>query len=1200
MFFTIEKFEKRVEELEHRRYFGMRSIAPFAAMPGDLPEDSHYHGAPPEQDSREWKEFGLNDFFVGRDRYLWLDKELTLPPAMEGCRVAGRFDFGETGGGNTNGFESLLYVDGHPYQGVDGNHREVLFKDREGQAVRLTFLLWTGLEGGGPHRTFYHQCRQAEVGYLHEKTDEFYYLAKSVTETLRVLSEDDVNYAGLKAALDRALLCIDWDSDGIWTTGGGHDFGEIWAAGDGHGTGETWVGAARAQAGFYASVGQALEVLTEELSRMEKQTDVTVHAVGHTHIDVAWLWRLKHTREKAQRSFATVLRLMDEFDDYVFLQTQPQLYQYIKEDCPEIYEGIRQKIREGKWEPDGGMWVESDCNIPSGESLVRQFLHGTRFIEREFGKKCEYLWLPDVFGYSWALPQILKLCEIDTFMTTKISWNQYNTIPNDLFWWRGIDGTEVLTYFVNTPDEGRGMTDRFSTYSGHMTARSILGSWKKFRNKDLSRETLIAYGYGDGGGGVNREMLMMRRAMDQTPGLPHVKTGTAGAFFRKMHENVERTDRYVPVWDGELYLEYHRGTYTSQAYNKKMNRHMEHKLALAEWLASVDFFSGGSYPQKEINESWECVLLHQFHDIIPGSSIHEVYEDSRVNYRRAEEQVDQVIRAALGRLAGQPRPEVQTEQPRPEASAGKGAAHMSENVSKSAGQNAQRFAVCSVSSFGGQELVHIPVREDGTFYDEEGNVLAAGKTADGWDVQVEVEPFAGRNITFIPGAAEPHDEIDAARRDEASVTAVAPASDTADQQGCEVFRFGDNTLETPFYSIVWNEAGQLTRLYDKQAGRSVLRPGESGNVLEIYEDKPMDFDAWDIDIYYTQKMETMRICEPVRLVERHGLKAVVRFVYAYRKSRLVQDMVVYRDSRRIDFKTHVDWHEDHRLLKTAFYTDIRATKATYDVQFGHVERPTHWNTSWDWARFEVCGHQWADLSETGYGVSLLNDCKYGYSIRDNAMKLTLLKSAKYPDMTADMGEHDFIYALYPHEGAVTEGGTMEEARRLNAPALAVPGGFRDEKKIVRVEEITPTAARGPEEKLPGCVARKPEEKLSGCAARETEEKLSGCAAREAEKKLSGCAAWETKADLAQNAACGVQIDAIKKAEDEDCLIVRMHECRGGRSRVRVSSDYPVRRIVPCNLLEHDLAAEEAQVSAGTAELVFHPFEIKTLKLYIDK
>lgn len=619
----------------------------------------------------------------------------------------------------------------------------------------------------------------------------------------------------------------------------------------------------------------------------------------------------------------------------------------------------------------------------------------------------------------------------------------------------------------------------------------------------------------------------------------HVKTGTAGAFFRKMHENVEKTDRYVPVWDGELYLEYHRGTYTSQAYNKKTNRHLEHKLALAEWLASVDFVSGGSYPQKEINESWECVLLHQFHDIIPGSSIHEVYEDSRVNYRRAEEQVDQVIRAALNRLAEQPRLEVQAEQSRPEASAGNSAAHMSENVSKSAGQNAQRFAICSVSSFGGQELVHIPVREDGTFYDEEGNVLAAGKTMGGWDVQLNVEPFAGRNITFVPGVAE---------------------------QGCEVFRFGENTLDTPFYSIGWNGEGQLTRLYDKQAGRSVLRPGAKGNVLEVYEDKSMDFDAWDIDIYYTQKMETMRICEPVRLVERHGLKAVVRFVYAYRKSRVVQDMIVYRDSRRIDFKTHVDWHEDHRLLKTAFYTDIRATKATYDIQFGHAERPTHWNTSWDWARFEVCGHKWADLSETGYGVSLLNDCKYGYSIRDNAMKLSLLKSAKYPDTEADMGEHEFIYALYPHEGAVTEGGTMEEACRLNAPALVVSGGFRATKRIIWVEETAPGAT-------------------------------------------------------------GVQIDAVKKAEDEDCLIVRMHECRGGRRRVRISSDYPVERIVPCNLLEHDLAAEGAPgceagadakagaetgavlgerepgyapVSAGTAELIFHPFEIKTLKIYMKK
>lgn len=286
--------------------------------------------------------------------------------------------------------------------------------------------------------------------------------------------------------------------------------------------------------------------------------------------------------------------------------------------------------------------MEADCNISSGEALVRQFLHGTRFMEKEFGKKCEYLWLPDVFGYSWALPQILKQCEIDTFMTTKISWNQFNSIPDDLFRWRGIDGSEVLTYFVNTPSEGQDSDTRYATYNGMVTPHAVIGSWKKFKNKELSSETLISYGYGDGGGGVTRDMLELRRAMDVIPGLPKVKAVQAKDFFRRMHENVDKTDRYVHTWDGELYLEYHRGTYTSQAYNKKTNRRLENKLARTEWLSSLSYILGGNYAQQELNKSWECVLLHQFHDIIPGSSIHEVYEDSHVNYGIAEERADRI------------------------------------------------------------------------------------------------------------------------------------------------------------------------------------------------------------------------------------------------------------------------------------------------------------------------------------------------------------------------------------------------------------------------------------------------------------------------------------------------------------------------------------------------------------------------------
>ena len=1033
MFLTLDKFRQRVRELGEKRYFGHSCIAPFISMEGNLPPDESYKGLP---EKVEGPEFGLYDFFVGRDRYLWLERTVKLPEAKEGCETVGLFDFGETGGGYNSGFESLLYVDGHPYQGVDTHHKEVIFRGKEGKEVCLTFLLWTGLEGGGEHTSFYHQCRQADVAYLHKKTDELYYFAKAITETLLLLPPENEQYAKLKAALDRTFSCINWDEES-----------------------------------FYETAEKAHDMLMDELDRMEKSTEVTVNVVGHTHIDVAWLWRLKHTREKAQRSFSTVLRLMELYDEYIFLQTQPQLYKYVKEDCPELYEKIRQKAAEGKWEPDGGMWVEADCNLSSGEALVRQFLYGTRFLEQEFGKKCEYLWLPDVFGYSWALPQILKQCEINTFMTTKISWNQFNSIPDDLFWWRGIDGSEILTYFVNTPGEGQDMDTRYATYNGMVTPHAVLGSWNKFKNKDLSRDTLISYGYGDGGGGVTRDMLELRRAMDVIPGLPHVKSVQAGEFFRKLHENVENTDRYVHTWDGELYLEYHRGTYTSQAYNKKTNRHMENKLVQTEWLSSLAYILGGGYAGQELNDSWECVLLHQFHDIIPGSSIHEVYEDSRINYRAAEERADHVWEEALKTVIQ---------------------------------EKEHTYSVYSTNSFGGKELVLIPEQEEGSFTDGSGRKLEAQKTEKGYEVQVETEPFSAIPVIFKPGEKK----------------AAVPKTASS---------FDGSSVETPRYSIAWNEEGQLTRIYDKRMERSVLKEGQLGNVLEVYEDKPINFDAWDIDIFYTQKMERAKLAKAPELVENGSLKAVVRFVFRYHKSVIQQDMTVFRDSGNIDFVTRVDWQETHRLLKAAFYTDIRSVKASYDIQFGHVERPTHWNTSWDWARFEVCGHKWADLSETGYGVSLLNNCKYGYSIKDQAIKLSLLKSAVYPDTEADKGTHEFTYSLYPHEGSVTEGGTIEAASRLNLPAQAVPGQFADQRKIVKVSTDR------------------------------------------------------------------VQIDAVKKAEDEDCLIVRLHECRGGRGKVKLSSEFPVKKLVPCNLLEHDCG--EA-VEGAEAVFPITPFEIKTFKMYL--
>ena len=683
MFLIEDKLQARMRELENFRFVDLTCIAPMTAMEGHLDVDDVYCAIP---EKVEGGQISIGDDFVGRDRYLWVQKTVTLPEHMDGREVYGVFDFGKTGGGHNSGFESLLYVDGHPFQGVDTNHNDVNFESLAGKTVTLTFMLWTGLEGGGPKRELRHRIKRADIGWLHSDTDEFYYLAKAIVKTVLLLDKTSTAKYQLTRALDRAFNKIDWEEDC-----------------------------------FYDTVGAALAGLKAELAQMKKDSDVTVNVVGHTHIDVAWLWRLKHTREKAQRSFATVLKLMEEFDEYIFLQTQPQLYDYIKHDNPEIYEKMKARIAEGRWEADGGMWLEADCNISSGEALTRQFLYGMKLFEKEFGHKAEYLWLPDVFGYSWALPQILNGVGINTFMTTKISWNQFNTMPHDLFKWRGIDGSEVMTYFITTPEVGHALDNRYSTYNGQVSPRSVLGSWTKFRDKNLSNETLISYGYGDGGGGVNRNMLKMRRAMDQLPGLPNVKTDRAGNFFRRMHENIENTDQYVHTWDGELYLEYHRGTYTSQAWNKKMNRRLELALAECEWLSEMAKLAGGEYDQETLVRGWQTVLRNQFHDIIPDSSINEVYKDCHVEYGQVADDLRALAKNALGTLTK------------------------------------AEDGACTLWHFGSfprTDVVFVEEAREGVFTDASGKELKAQKTENGYWVEVSLPAMSATTIRFAEKAVE--------------------------------------------------------------------------------------------------------------------------------------------------------------------------------------------------------------------------------------------------------------------------------------------------------------------------------------------------------------------------------------------------------------------------------------------------------------
>jgi len=964
MFFTENKLLARIQELEGYRYLNRTSIGIWKALE-DVTKEEKY---PPVIDD-SWYDFVPGTHWEGRDHYLWLQSELTIPDFNEKEKFVLLFDFGKTGGGTNSGFESMFYVNGIPYQGVDSNHKEVfLGSEFSGQTVKMALKLWSGLEGGGSKKIMRHHFIYGDYAFLSPEIDNLYYTTKTMLDTVEVLDENIYERTLLLNTLNRTFELINWAIPGSLE--------------------------------FYQSLFKANDYIVEAVAKFPKATPVTVTAIGHTHIDVAWLWRLKHTREKAARSFSTVLRLMERYPEYIFLQSQPQLYAYIKEDYPEIYEKIKAKIITGEWEVDGAMWVEADCNISSGESLVRQILHGRNFIKDEFNQDINYLWLPDVFGYSWALPQILKKSGIDTFMTTKISWSQYNRMPHDTFTWRGIDGSEVLTHFITTPDLG--IDSRYFsyyTYNGLMTPKTVKGIYDNYRNKDINSEMLLSYGYGDGGGGVNRDMLESRRRLDDIPGLPQVKTGKAKDYFERLHTTVKDTENYVHTWDGELYLEYHRGTYTSQAFVKKKNRKLELAYRDMELLHSwgVATKNNWSYPNKEIRQGWEIILLNQFHDIIPGTSINEVYKDCEIDYQVTFDLVEKI----------------------------KG-----DFVTNFINQAKDCWTVFNTAGWIRDELIHLPCLEDGYFIDSDGRILDSVKFNDGYHIKLnKIMPLSSTIIRFV-------------KTDETI-------------KRTNHFMVELHQIETPFYRISWNTKGQLTGIFDKENRVQVLTENGLGNYLRLFEDKPMQFDAWDIDLFYKQKSKILTATN-IEILSTDDLSAHIEFTFEFGKSRIKQQMIVYKDSRRIDFKTYVDWKERQQLLQVAFDVNIRSTEARYNIQYGSVKRPTHWNTSWDMARFESVAHQWVDFAEQDYGVALLNDCKYGHHVKDQTMSISLLKGPIYPDPEADLGQHEFTYSLLPHNGDFIAGNVMEQAWSLNNP-LKVFNGDAGDQTFFKIDSKYPVA-----------------------------------------------------------------------------------------------------------------------------------------------
>lgn len=966
-------------------------------------------GAIPEEG---WKPFPRGARWGGKpDSHCWFRFSAQLPESWKGCAAELSVST-ELDGWDAANPQFLVYADGKMRQGMDTRHTVVRWNACEDKQAVL--LAYTGYDVSKELEL------KAEFRKIDAETRALLFDIRVPYETLEYSDPESLSYSQTITALNECINLLDLREPGSES--------------------------------YLRSVAEARRYLRRNYyERFGGETRPTVTCVGHTHIDIAWQWPVRQTREKARRSFATVLELMRRYPEYKFFSSQPILYQMVKEDAPELYEEIKQRVAEGRWEPEGAMWVEADCNLIGGESMVRQIMFGKRFFKDEFGVENHIMWLPDVFGYSAAMPQILRLSGIDTFVTSKISWNDTDRMPYDTFTWQGIDGTGVFTYFITAQDKKRAPTERYTTYVGMGTPRQVAGTYARYGHKDLSDDAMLLYGWGDGGGGPTYEFLENIRRMDAGANdCPRARIGTASGFLQKLSAKAAKFKR-LPKWSGELYLEYHRGTYTSMAKNKRNNRKSEFALRDAELFSSVaQNLTGIAYPAEKFKELWRTVLTNQFHDIIPGSSIREVYEVTDREYAQVFAELSEIQKESLGKI-------------------------------KSALDTKGGYFICNTNGARALDVV----RDKDKYYTV-SDIPAAGYC-------VAERHRSGRNL-----------------------------------------RVSAHRLENDWFVVVFDKKYRISRLYDKRSGREVLRPGQLGNRLIAYEDIPFIYDAWEISDYYKEK--SWEIDGVLSAKTRNaGDRVEITVERPFLQSKVRQTIALYRDIPRIDFDTEADWQNEHILVKAEFPVNINSPRATYEIQFGSVERPATMNNSWEQAKFEVCAHKYADYSEYGYGVALLNDCKYGHDIHDGVISLTLWKCPTYPNEAADKGSHKFTYSLMPHEGDYREAGVIEEAYALNDP--------------LRAEPISAQKGTLPD-----------------------------------------------RFSFVECCAQNVIVETVKRAEDEDAWIVRCYEAANRRVRGRFRLGITPSSVSICDLMENDIA--EVQADGNVFAYSFKPFEIVTFKVRV--
>ncbi|WP_216589737.1 alpha-mannosidase [Streptomyces brasiliscabiei] len=943
----------------------------------------------------------------------WFRMRGQVPAAWAGRRVEAVIDLGFVGDWPGNQAEALVHLaDGTPLKAVNPLNQYVPIGNpvRGGEVIdylveaasnpdiladnfsKITPMGDILTAGDKPLYTF----RRADLAVLDEEVFHLDLDLQVLRELMVHLAEHEPRRHEILHALDRAMDAVDLDD-------------------------------------VSGSATAVREILAPVLAKPAHASAHTISGVGHAHIDSAWLWPIRETKRKTSRTFSNVTALADEYEDFIFACSQAVQYEWVRDNYPQVWERIKKAVDKGQWVPVGGMWVESDGNLPGGEAIARQLVHGKRFFIEHFGIETKGVWLPDSFGYNASYPQLAKLAGNDWFLTQKISWNQTNRFPHHTFWWEGIDGTRIFTHFPPV-----------DTYNARFSGEEMDRAVRNYQEKGAGKRSLAPFGWGDGGGGPTREIMERARRLADLEGSPKVVVEHPDEFFAKARAEYED----APVWNGELYLELHRATYTSQARTKQGNRRSEHKLREAELWATTAALNAPeyTYPHEKLDRLWKTVLLHQFHDILPGSSIAWVHREAEAEYARVAKELEELTTEAVAAL-------------------GTGDAR-----------------VFNTSPRDRSEVV---------------------RTTAGAPAYVTVPANGSAPLT----PAEPPHPVTVSGR----------------------------VLDNGLVRVEIAEDGTLASVRDLVADREVL--GDKGNLLRLHTDLPNYWDAWDVDKHYKNRYTDLLDPESITVVEEDPLLGAIRVERSFGKgSRVTQTITLRAGSPRIDFETDIDWHEAEKFLKAGFPIDVRAAHSSAEIQFGHIQRPTHTNTSWEAARFEVSGHRWVHVGEPGYGVAVINDSTYGHdvsrTVREDGgttttVRLSLVRAPRIPDPEADQGKHRITYSLLP--GASIED-AVAEGYALNLP--------------LRVAD----AAGAPE----------PVVSVDGD---------------------------------------GVTVEAVKLADDgSGDVVVRIYESGGGRARGVLRTGFPLAGAQITDLLERPLS--ETATEGNGVPVTLRPFEVQTLRLAV--